>query len=149
MGILELWRFDNIMEQQQEDKMNQQQEDKVEPTENLVMEICDVIVDVFMDTENEYSTYENIPKFYVARKGLKEFLDKNIDNPKSEYLIPFTADQWIKAGEGVIKVIPTTAKWFGVTYKEDAPIVQRNLNELVDQKEYPDNLWRPHPDLPR
>jgi hypothetical protein len=39
-------------------------------------------------------------------------------------------------------VIPTSSKWFGVTYKEDAPVVQRNLNELVTQKEYPDNLWK-------
>jgi dTDP-glucose pyrophosphorylase len=80
--------------------------------------------------------------FDFIEKGFKEFLDQNINNPKAEYLIPFTADQWIKAGKGVIKVIPTSAKWFGVTYKEDAPVVQKSLNELVGQKEYPDNLWK-------
>jgi dTDP-glucose pyrophosphorylase len=80
--------------------------------------------------------------FDFIQEGFKDFLEKSIDNPKSEYLIPFTADQWVKAGKGVIKVIPTSARWFGVTYKEDAPVVQRSLNELVSQKRYPDNLWK-------
>ena len=79
--------------------------------------------------------------FDFIQKGFKEFLEKNIENPKAEYLIPYAADQWIKAGEGVIRVIPTSARWFGVTYKEDAPVVQRNLDELVKSKSYPDNLW--------
>ena len=79
--------------------------------------------------------------FDFIEKGFQQFLKENIDNPKAEYLIPFTADQWIKSGKGVIKVIPTLSKWFGVTYKEDAQVVQRGFNELVQQKEYPDNLW--------
>jgi len=80
--------------------------------------------------------------FNFIEKGFQVFLKENIDNPKAEYLIPFTADQWIKAGKGVIKVIPTSSKWFGVTYKEDAPVVQRSLNELVQRNEYPNNLWK-------
>jgi NDP-sugar pyrophosphorylase family protein len=80
--------------------------------------------------------------FNFIEEGFQVFLKENIDNPKAEYLIPFTADQWIKAGKGVIKVIPTSSKWFGVTYKEDAPVVQRSLNELVQQNEYPNNLWK-------
>ena len=83
--------------------------------------------------------------YYVAgedpKKGFKKFLDENIENPKSEYLIPFVADQWIKAGEGVIKVIPTSSQWFGVTYKEDAPVVQRSLNQQVESGAYPASLW--------
>ena len=80
--------------------------------------------------------------FDFIQAGFKEFLNENISNPKAEYLIPYTADQWIKAGKGVIKVIPTSSKWFGVTYKEDAPVVKRNLNELVQQDEYPGTLWK-------
>lgn len=80
--------------------------------------------------------------FGFIEKGFKDFLTQNINNPKAEYLIPFVADQWVKAGKGVIKVIPTSAQWFGVTYKEDAPVVQRSLNKLVENKEYPANLWK-------
>jgi NDP-sugar pyrophosphorylase family protein len=80
--------------------------------------------------------------FAFIRKGFKEFLAQNISNPKSEYLIPFVADQWIKAKEGVIKVIPTSSQWFGVTYKEDAPVVQRSLNQLVDNGAYSKSIWK-------
>jgi NDP-sugar pyrophosphorylase family protein len=79
--------------------------------------------------------------FEFIESGFKKFLDENIGNMKSEYLIPFVADQWVKAGKGVIKVIPTSAQWFGVTYKEDAPVVQRSLNEQVASGAYPNKLW--------
>lgn len=80
--------------------------------------------------------------FAFIERGFQAFLDQNIGNLKSEYLIPFVADQWIKAGEGVIKVIPTSAQWFGVTYKEDAPIVQKSLSDQVASGAYSDNLWK-------
>jgi hypothetical protein len=38
-------------------------------------------------------------------------------------------------------VIPTNAKWFGVTYKEDAPGVKLSIDALVADKIYPKNLW--------
>lgn len=80
--------------------------------------------------------------FSFIEKGFKDFLDKNINSPKSEYLIPFAADQWVKSGKGVIKVIPTSARWFGVTYKEDAPVVQKSLSQQVESGAYPNNLWK-------
>ncbi|MGE5519803.1 MAG: sugar phosphate nucleotidyltransferase [Candidatus Dadabacteria bacterium] len=75
------------------------------------------------------------------RNEFANFLDNNISNVKAEFLIPYVADQYIKRGLGVIKVIPTSSQWFGVTYKEDAPIVQRSLNELVSRGNYPAHLW--------
>jgi NDP-sugar pyrophosphorylase family protein len=79
--------------------------------------------------------------FSFLQAGFKTFLDENIENPKSEYLIPFSADQFIKKDLGVIKVIPTSSQWFGVTYKEDAPVVQKSLNEQVEKGAYPKSLW--------
>jgi hypothetical protein len=75
------------------------------------------------------------------REEFNEFLGQNISNPKAEFLIPYVADKFIKSGRGVIKVIPTGSKWFGVTYKEDAPVVKRSLNELVEAGNYPSHLW--------
>ncbi len=69
------------------------------------------------------------------------FLNENINSPKAEFLIPVTADHFIKEGKGVIKVIPTSAHWFGVTYKEDAPVVKENLHQLVSEGLYPNSLW--------
>ncbi len=80
--------------------------------------------------------------FSYSQKLFNEFLEKNIGNPKAEFFIPIVADRYIKDGEGVIKVIPTSAQWFGVTYKEDAPIVRASLAKLVNAGEYPKDLWK-------
>jgi UTP-glucose-1-phosphate uridylyltransferase len=79
--------------------------------------------------------------FSYSEKLFKEFLNENISKPKSEFFIPIVGDRFINDKVGVIKVIPTTAQWFGVTYKEDAPDVKASLDALIDSKEYPDNLW--------
>jgi hypothetical protein len=82
------------------------------------------------------------PGVFGYSEGLfKEFLDTRINEPKSEFFIPIVADKFINTGAGAIKVIPTTALWFGVTYKEDAPIVKQSVTDLVTRGEYPANLW--------
>jgi len=80
--------------------------------------------------------------FQYSERLFREFLQKNIENPKAEFFIPIVADQFINDREGVIKEIPTTAQWFGVTYKEDAPDVKESLNQLVEAGEYPPTLWK-------
>jgi NDP-sugar pyrophosphorylase family protein len=78
--------------------------------------------------------------FEYTRKLFREFLRDNIHDPKSEFFIPIVADQFIKEG-GVIRVITTHVPWFGVTYKEDATEVEKNLKDLVRKGEYPERLW--------
>ena len=71
-----------------------------------------------------------------------KFLDTNLNTDlKAEFLIPEVADTLINSGAGVVKMIPTKAKWFGVTFKEDAPVVKAALQELTDEGVYPVNLW--------
>jgi NDP-sugar pyrophosphorylase family protein len=71
----------------------------------------------------------------------QQFVEANENNPKSEFFIPLAADKLIKSGEASFKVIPTGSKWFGVTYKEDKPIVQKSISELVNNGIYPSKLW--------
>lgn len=80
--------------------------------------------------------------FSFIEEGFQDFLAKNINSPKAEYLIPLVADEWVKEGKGVIRVLPTSAQWFGVTYKEDAPVVKRSLDQLVEENQYPSSLWK-------
>ncbi|HVU98549.1 MAG TPA: sugar phosphate nucleotidyltransferase [Puia sp.] len=80
--------------------------------------------------------------FGYTEKMFHAFLREQGTNPKAEFFIPIIGDKFIKNGDGKIKVIPTGAKWFGVTYKEDAPEVQASLNALIDKGEYPKSLWR-------
>jgi NDP-sugar pyrophosphorylase family protein len=79
--------------------------------------------------------------FDYTQRLFRDFLSDNINNPKAEFFIPIVADQFIK-DTGIIKVITTPVPWFGVTYKEDAPEVQKNLDELVKGGEYPEKLWK-------
>ena len=82
------------------------------------------------------------PSFFeVCQTQFIEFLDNHMLEPKSEFFIPTATKHFILSGKGVVKVIPTSAKWFGVTYKEDAPGVQANITALVTSGEYPANLW--------
>jgi NDP-sugar pyrophosphorylase family protein len=71
----------------------------------------------------------------------RDFLEKNIADPKAEFFIPIIGDAFIKSGKGKIKVIPTDSQWFGVTYKEDAPTVKKDIQQLVDKGDYPPKLW--------
>jgi NDP-sugar pyrophosphorylase family protein len=78
--------------------------------------------------------------FPYSAKLFRDFLAQEGNKPKSEFFIPIVADQFIKDG-GIIRVIPTSAKWFGVTYKEDAPEVKKSLKDLIDAGEYRAGLW--------
>jgi len=77
----------------------------------------------------------------MCAEQFDKFLDENLHTLKGEFLIPRMADYFIKSGRGVIEIVPTSAKWFGVTYKEDAPIVQASIDALVEAGVYPNNLW--------
>ncbi len=77
----------------------------------------------------------------LCESQFHDFLDKHMLEPKAEFFIPIATKHFIQSGKGVVKVIPTSAKWFGVTYKEDAPGVQASINALVNAGEYPTSLW--------
>ncbi len=79
--------------------------------------------------------------FDFTKKLFSVFPKENYDNIKAEFFIPIIGDQFIKDQNNAIKVIPTTAQWFGVTYKEDAPGVTKSLHELIEAGEYPSSLW--------
>jgi hypothetical protein len=82
------------------------------------------------------------PSVFSLSEGMfHEFLAQQGGNPKSEFFIPLVGDRFIRMGYGKISVIPTASQWFGVTYKEDAPGVEKNLMRLIEQGEYPERLW--------
>lgn len=82
------------------------------------------------------------PEVFDFSLGLfHDFLRLKMTEPKSEFFIPFVGDEFIRQGKGNIKAITTSAQWFGVTYKEDKPIVRNCINRLIDQNAYPASLW--------
>ena len=82
------------------------------------------------------------PQFIdICEEQFKKFLDENAQSLKAEFLLPTMTDYFIKSGKGKVQVITTDAKWFGVTYKEDAPVVAATVKHLVEAGEYAENLW--------
>ena len=80
--------------------------------------------------------------FPYIEKEFPKFLDKNKDDlEKCEYLIPDVLFSSIEENYATVSVIETTSAWYGVTYKEDAENVKAALKRLVDENEYPSNLW--------
>ncbi len=82
------------------------------------------------------------PKIFEVAEGMfHDFVAANADNPKSEFFIPSVPDYMVRKGMADFKVIPTSSKWFGVTYKEDKAIVQESISKLVAEGAYPEKLF--------
>ena len=79
--------------------------------------------------------------FPELEKGFSTFLREKIEIPKSEYLLPEEVGMLVRNKKATVKVIPTAEKWFGVTYPEDKPLVQKAIGILVDEGVYPKMLW--------
>ena len=63
-------------------------------------------------------------------------------NPlKCEYFLPFVVDELLQEKKAAVRVLTTQDKWYGVTYKEDKPVVVAAIQNLKDQGLYPQGLW--------
>ena len=80
--------------------------------------------------------------FAYLDEKIIDFFKKNEENlEKCEFLIPDILDESNKEGYATVKVLKTAATWYGVTYKEDTENVRKSIKELVDNNEYPNDLW--------
>ncbi len=76
--------------------------------------------------------------------GFRPFLDKGLrDNPqKCEYLLPTAVQDSLRSGSATVRVLKSHDQWFGVTYREDMPVVQAAVRALKAQGGYPEKLWK-------
>lgn len=80
--------------------------------------------------------------FPELEAGFQSFLVQNKANIlKSEYLLPGVVDNLIKEERAKVKVLTTKEQWYGVTYKEDKPIVKEAIKKLIASGVYPEKLW--------
>jgi len=80
--------------------------------------------------------------FAYTRSAFLKFLAERGADSKAEMYIPLVINQMINERAATCEVIPTAARWFGVTYKEDRPLVIEELAKLVARGEYPRSLWK-------
>ena len=78
------------------------------------------------------------PAFFPALdRQWREFIAARGGELKSEFYLPEAVSQQIAAGAATVEVRPTTAEWFGVTFREDKPRVQAALLDLAVRGDYP------------
>ena len=79
-----------------------------------------------------------------AKTRFAAFLDKAlVENPlKGEYFLPSVVSQLIEEGKATVQVLRSTDKWYGVTYKEDKPVVVKAIADKTAAGLYPDDLWK-------
>ena len=83
------------------------------------------------------------PKLFdhLEEKFVQFFEDNKEDIYKCEFLIPTVVSDLIQEGKVSVKVLPTTARWQGVTYKEDKDKLVEEIAGLIRNGDYPTNLW--------
>ena len=79
--------------------------------------------------------------FDHLEKMFNEFLDENISDLKSEFLIPSVVNDLIEKNIEKVQVLKTKSTWFGVTYIEDKPFVKNQNKELIQTGIYPEKLF--------
>ena len=79
--------------------------------------------------------------FDHLEKMFNEFLDENISDLKSEFLIPSVVNDLIEKNIEKVQVLKTKSTWFGVTYIEDKPFVKNQIKELIQTGIYPEKLF--------
>ncbi|MBN1865319.1 MAG: hypothetical protein JW808_10495 [Victivallales bacterium] len=78
--------------------------------------------------------------FTPLEEQFKTFLDNNLDNPKAEFFIPSVVGNLIDSALATVKVLQSKDHWFGVTYREDKPVVEKQIESLVAKGFYPKNV---------
>ena len=74
-------------------------------------------------------------------KQFPAFLKDNIQDIKSEYLIPEEVSRLVGNKEATLELIGTPSVWYGVTYREDKPSVVKALKNLTDKGYYKPGLY--------
>jgi len=66
----------------------------------------------------------------------------NIKNSeKDEFYIPEVVGQLMREGKAQVTILPTEAKWLGVTYPEDKTVVTEGIKNLIKEGIYPECLF--------
>ena len=69
------------------------------------------------------------------------FVRQQGTDPKAEFYIPTLMTRLISQDAAQMRVLSTTAQWFGMTYREDKESVEARIAGFIESDIYPGNLW--------
>jgi len=76
----------------------------------------------------------------VIERGFGLFYENNKASEEAEYYLPAAVAEMIAAGHEVA-VIESSEKWYGITYKQDVPVITSAINKMIKDGVYPEKLW--------
>ena len=95
------------------------------------------------DTMVSMNMWAGYPDFlqYID-EGFTRFLDTLGENPeKKEYLLPNIVAELLEKNLASVKVLNTSDRWIGITYKEDIEPAQEKFHLMIEDGTYPKELW--------
>ena len=93
-----------------------------------------------MVSMNMWAGYPDFLKY--IDEGFTRFLDTLGENPeKKEYLLPNIVAELLEKNLASVKVLNTSDRWIGITYKEDIEPAQEGFRQMIESGLYPENLW--------
>lgn len=99
--------------------------------------------EISKDTELPYDTVTSMNMwgldcgiFPFLEKEFENFLEKNINEKKTEFLLPFAVNLRIAKEGKNVKVLSTSEKWYGMTYADDTPVVREALTKMINDGLY-------------
>ena len=77
------------------------------------------------------------------KNGFAAFMEEGLkNNPlKCEYFLPTVVSNLLADNRATVTVLTSQDKWFGVTYKEDKPVVMAAIQNMKDKGIYPEEVW--------
>ena len=96
------------------------------------------------DTMVSMNMWAGYPDFlqYID-EGFTRFLDTLGENPeKKEYLLPNIVAELLDKNLASVKVLNTSDRWIGITYKEDIEPAQEKFHLMIEDGTYPKELWK-------
>lgn len=108
-------------------------------TENGYLKSVTETLDIPFDTDIPLDTTVSMNLWGLRPEHLDifeeefvKFLNEKISMPKSEFYIPLVIDNLINERNYKVKVLDTDEKWYGITYKEDLPLIQSAIRKMTD-----------------
>lgn len=95
------------------------------------------------DTPVSMNLFGFTPDYFAhAEEYFRTFLQEHGRELKSECYMPSVVNKLIHEGTSTLRVLRSSAQWFGVTYKADREPLVRRIHDLIASGAYPENLWK-------
>lgn len=93
------------------------------------------------DLNVSMNMWAGFPDFIeYLEEGFTEFLN-NLESETAEYLLPTIVGQLLEEKKATVKVLETTDRWIGITYKDDVALAQESFEKMIQDGIYPEKLW--------